>query len=188
MKKSRLASLLFVLLVFYHYSCNTVESSDCELHQKILINAKPSHPCLATGKIDVIAPLGPQFLYKLDQGSYLSEPIFENVAVGKHLLSVMDMDGCITSNEIEMDTVKMGNTYRKVSQMLIARCAACHAGLNPHAGKDFTNACDILSSWDRILARAVEGIPTPMPSSGLIPIDERNLLIDWINDGHCFEK
>jgi uncharacterized membrane protein len=51
---------------------------------------------------------------------------------------------------------------------------------------DFTKVCDILTHWERIQARAVEGNPSPMPSTGLIPIEERNKIMDWIKKGHAF--
>lgn len=64
----------------------------------------------------------------------------------------------------------------------------CHSGINPQAGIDFTRICDILNHWDRIQARAVDGNPSPMPPTGIIPIVERNKILDWINTGHLYEE
>jgi uncharacterized membrane protein len=64
----------------------------------------------------------------------------------------------------------------------------CHSGNNPQGGLDFTNVCDILNHWQRIDARAVQGIPSPMPQAGLIPQEERSKIIEWLNTGHSYSN
>ena len=52
--------------------------------------------------VSAIAP-GGDYLYKLDDGSFQSNPVFENVASGFHSITVMDQEGCsapITKNDI----------------------------------------------------------------------------------------
>lgn len=39
------------------------------------------------------------FEYKLDDGPWVDNPIFENVSVGEHIIQVRDIRGCIESNE-----------------------------------------------------------------------------------------
>jgi hypothetical protein len=33
----------------------------------------------------------------------------------------------------------------------------------------------------------VNGAPSPMPQAGLIPIEERNKIMEWIANGHRYE-
>jgi uncharacterized membrane protein len=87
-----------------------------------------------------------------------------------------------------MDAITRGNIFTEVATILKIRCSLCHSGLNPQAGLDFTRNCDILANWNRIQARAIEGNPAPMPPTGLIPLAERNKILEWINSGHTFEQ
>jgi hypothetical protein len=43
--------------------------------------------------------------------------------------------------------------------------------------------CNIVNFKDRILARAVNANPSPMPPTGLLPPSERQKITDWINAG-----
>ena len=113
---------------------------------------------------------------------------FENISVGKHTVYVKDSNGCEASKEVSIDTIASGTKFREVATILKTRCSLCHSGLNPQAGLDFTRNCDILANWNRIQARAVEGNPSPMPPTGLIPLEERNKILLWINSGHTYEQ
>jgi len=54
---------------------------------------------------------------------------------------------------------------------------------NASGGVNLSTDCSIVSGKDRIKARAVDGNPSPMPSSGLLPAAERQKITDWINAG-----
>lgn len=44
--------------------------------------------------VTVIDPLGANYEYQLDSGPFQSTPVFENVAIGTHTITVRDINGC----------------------------------------------------------------------------------------------
>lgn len=182
--------LVFVQLVFIGL-CSCSEESEiipCNLQDTMLVSCTASHPCSGTGTIQITGPVGANFQYKMDNQPFQSLPTFLNVKVGNHVLVAKDENGCEINKEVIVATIPKGNTFSQVSQILANRCASCHSGFNPHAGLNFTEPCDILNHWDRIQARAVHGIPSTMPQAGLIPIAERNKIMEWIANGHTYEN
>ena len=164
------------------------DSKDCYFVPEITATIDKSHPCLSTGIIEITAPVNLNYTYRIDKENFQQNALFKNVSAGKHMLSVKDSNGCVSSTEVIVDTITKGNKFTEVASILMTRCASCHSGLNPHAGIDFTRTCDILSHWNRIQARAIEGNSSPMPPSGLITINERNKLLDWIKSGHQYDQ
>jgi mono/diheme cytochrome c family protein len=78
-----------------------------------------------------------------------------------------------------------GPTYDDVAPILDAHCTACHgtplAGGAPFALDSYQAAS---SKADRIVARAIDGDPRPMPPSGLeLSRKEENTLLDWVDAG-----
>jgi hypothetical protein len=185
MKKNRL--ILFIILSAFILLNSCSKNEECNYMPEITTSVSSSHPCEATGKIKVVMPLDVNFMYKLDQGNFQTETIFEKLSVGKHTLYIKDNHGCETSKEIRVDTITKGNKFTEIATILKTNCSMCHSGLNPHAGIDFTRICDILNHWNRIQARAVEGNPTPMPPTGLVSLEERNKILIWINNKHKYE-
>jgi len=169
-----------------HNSSSKNGNKDCSVTE-IIATIDKSHPCLSTGIIKITAPINLNYTYRIDEGSFQYNTLFENVSAGKHMISVKDSNGCVSSIEVIVDTISKGIKFTEVASILKTRCASCHSGLNPHAGIDFTRTCDVLNHWDRIKSRAVEGNSSPMPPSGLITLSERNKLLDWINSGHKYE-
>ena len=182
-KKLLLVKLLFVGL----YSCEKDTKILCNLQDTVFVSSTASNPCSGSGSIQISGPVGANFQYKIDKQPFQNQPIFINVKVGKHVLVVKDENGCEIVKEVIVDTIQKGNTFLQVSQILENRCSSCHSGNNPHAGLNFTKTCDILNNWERIQARAVNGTPTPMPQAGLIPLEERNKITEWIANGHSYE-
>jgi hypothetical protein len=176
---------LFAILFLVASSCNK-QADNCSSSVTISYITKLSEPCIATGSISVTFPIGPKYLYKIDNERFQNSPEFRSVKAGKRSIVVKDGTGCEASEEIIVDTIVAGTRFTQVRHILNNRCSRCHSGNNPQAGLNFTNACDVLNSWQRIEARAIYGNPSPMPQSGLIPISERNVLIDWINAGHSY--
>lgn len=180
--------LVFVLLLFVgFYSCSEDNSKLCNLQNSLFVSTTASNPCSGSGSIQIIEPIGVNFQYKIDNQPFQNLPTFLNVKVGKHDLVVKDNMGCKILKEVIVDTLQKGNTFRQVSQILANRCSSCHSGNNPQAGLNLTKPCDIQNHWDRIQARAVNGIPSPMPQTGLIPLEERNKIMEWIANGHSYE-
>ena len=50
--------------------------------------------------------------------------------------------------------------------------------------KNFDTDDNIVNSWDRIRARAVDGNPSFMPQGGQLTTVDKNKILDWINAGH----
>jgi hypothetical protein len=177
--------LIFGFLIIY--SCNS-EDDECNFIPAITAITSSSNPCSSTGTVKVVSPFDTRFMYKLDQGNFQTNTDFINISVGKHLLSIKDNNGCVVTKEISIDSIKKSILFTEVEAILKMRCSSCHSGLNPHAGIDFTRICDILTNWNRIQSRAIEGNPTPMPQTGLISLVERNKIQQWINNGHKYEE
>lgn len=182
-KQLLFAQILFVGL----YSCAEESEIPCNFPETMLISSTASHPCSGSGSIQIIEPVSVNFQYKIDNQPFQNQPTFLNVKVGKHVLVVKDENGCEINKEVLVDTIIDGAKFTQIKQILANRCSSCHAGNNPQAGLDFTKTCDILDHWDRIQARAVNGTPTPMPQAGLIPLEERNKIMEWIANGHKYE-
>jgi hypothetical protein len=182
--KNKVFSLIFIV-VFCCFGCQKNEIP-CKANYLVIASSTPSHPCIANGTIKVMQPNDSNFLFKLNEQGFQKSSLFNNVKVGIHKIMAMDINGCIAENIIAVDTIQQGEKFKEVLQILTNRCATCHSGNNPHGGINFTQVCDILKHWDRIQARAVFGMPSPMPQSGLIPVEERNKIINWINAGHLY--
>jgi hypothetical protein len=186
MKKNRLVDSFFLFTIILSFSCNNTNFQECDSIPEISTSITNSHPCLSTGIIEITSPVNENYSYKINQGNFQSDPVFKGISVGQHILFVKDNSGCETSKEVVVNTIPEGIEFAEVAAILKTRCVTCHSGVNPHAGLDFLKACDVLNHWDRIQARAVEGNPSPMPSTGLIPIEERNKIMNWINKGHTY--
>jgi hypothetical protein len=180
--------LILELLLVIFYSCKKETNMPCTLSAAVIVLNTASHPCSGTGAVQITEPVGANYQYKIDSQPFQNQPKFFNLNVGKHILVVKDQNGCEAIKEIILDTIEQGNRFSQVRQILTNRCSSCHSGNNPHAGIDFTKNCYIINNWDRIYARAVNGIPSPMPQAGLIPLEERNKIIEWITYGHKYEN
>ncbi len=179
--------LLFIFVAAGMWACKK-NNSICTLNASVSATVIASQPCAATGAIIITSPVGSQYRYKLENASFQNEPAFQKLKAGKYRLMVKDANGCEAVKEISIDTILQGTKFTQVFQILANRCLNCHAGNNPQAGLNFTNVCDVLNHWQRIEARAVQGIPSPMPQAGLIPLAERTIIQDWINAGHAYDK
>ncbi len=76
-------------------------------------------------------------------------------------------------------------SYARVAPILEANCVGCHSD-PPSNGAPFSLASfeDAAPRADRIVARAVEGNPSPMPPSGLaLSAADELVLIDWADAG-----
>jgi hypothetical protein len=160
---------------------------DCKNAFTINTVSNAGHPCIPNGSITISAPIGTSYIYQLDKQAFQQLPIFSQVKAGPHNILVKDDNGCIAESVITVDSIQQGAKFKAVFEILANRCGTCHSGNNPHAGLNFTYICDVLNHWDRIAARAIQGIPSPMPQAGLIPIAERQKIVDWINAGHVYD-
>lgn len=146
-------------------------------------------PCLSTpdGSITVSASGSTGFTYNLNNGTFQSSNVFNNLAAGSYSLIAKDVNGCSQSTSATVGATPAGIKYTDVKQVLLSFCAisGCHIAPNPQNGLDFSIDCTIIANKDLIKARAVDGIPTfmpPPPSTQLSTINKQKI-VDWINAG-----
>ncbi len=68
-----------------------------------------------------------------------------------------------------------------IAPMLAANCTTCHT--TGGDAPNLTTYANVFANKDKVKARAVDGTPTPMPSAGLMSLDNRNKLAAWIAAG-----
>ncbi len=149
-------------------------------------NVRFTPECSSEGRIEIITSPNSSYLFKLNNGSFQSISVFENLRPGKYAISVQSKEGCIKTDSITVGTIVQtpGFLFTEVKNLIAVNCFTCHTGSNPQGGLNFADNCTIVQAWDRIKARAVDGNPSPMPQQGLMPLTERNKITAWINAGH----
>jgi mono/diheme cytochrome c family protein len=108
-----------------------------------------------------------------DTGEYGSEP------------PVSGDDDDDSAGDDDDDDAPSGTVYADVEPILEEHCTGCHgtplAGGAPFALDTFALASD---KADRIVARAVDGDPSPMPPGNLSVSDaEAEILVEWAEAG-----
>ncbi len=142
------------------------------------------------GTISITFPIGDTITYKLNNGSYQAAASFSNLAPGNYVITVKNDKGCTDTAQITI--LNYGPKYALVKQIISGvgagggYCGPCHLNGGQSGGKNFDTDASIVSSWDRIKARAVDNVPSPMPeapNSPLTTIDKQKIT-DWVNAGH----
>jgi SprB repeat len=149
----------------------------------------PSDKCIPTGTITINAAGGTGFTYQLGTSPFQASNRFTDLAVNTYTIAVKDVDGCIKTGTATITEAAAGINFTLVKSVLQTNCAlsGCHSGATPTGGLNFTQDCVIVSSWDRIKARAVDA-PTsmpPAPNPQLSAADKQKIL-DWITAGHRY--
>ncbi len=176
-------ALLAILSYLISCSKNATSPANCPA-LVITADTASSHPCVAGGSISITSPVGNGISYKIGNSAFQSSPVFSSLLPGTYKVVARDNGGCEYTSSIIIPESNAGTLFTAVKSLLAANCLSCHSGVNPQAGHDWTRSCDILNNWDRIKARAVDGNPSPMPQTGLLPLQERNKISAWITAGH----
>lgn len=155
--------------------------------------ATQSEKCTSTGTIVLTAVGGTGLTYSINGTTYQASNTFTAVAAGNYNISAKDADGCIkTGTAVTVNAPAAGTAFTAVKAMMQTNCAVtgCHAGGTPTGGLNFTNDCTIVSSWDRIKARAIDASPSIMPPSPNTPLSatDKQKITDWITAGHGFNN
>lgn len=182
----RKTQLVLYMIAVLNTGCKKVVTSPVCTPTFVSISSEFSDPCIAQGAIHVLSPLGSQISYSINNVVYQPSPVFNALLPGNYTISAKDAEGCISNASGTVSTKTAGALFGAVKSMLFNNCFSCHGGTNPQAGLDWSVDCNIVSKWDRIKARAVDGDPSPMPQAGLMPQTERNKILNWINAGHRF--
>jgi hypothetical protein len=137
-----------------------------------------------TGSITIDYPVGDTISYKLNNGSYQTLRTFSNLAPGDYILTVKNHNGCTDTTHFTI--FHYGPKYALVREIILGYCGPCHLNGAVSGGKNFDADASVVSSWDRIKARAVDGIPSFMPEAPNSPLTtpDKQKIVDWVNAGH----
>jgi hypothetical protein len=198
------ASGIFAGLAAGTYNITAKDADACTKTQSFTINSdpcfgktltingatSPSDKCASTGIITINASGATGFTYQLNSGPFQISNIFTGLAVNNYNIAAKDADGCIKTGTASITLATSGSNFSAVKTILQTNCAlsSCHVGAGATGGLDFTQDCIIVSSWDRIKARAIDGSPSVMPPSPNSPLSasEKQKITDWINAGHRY--
>lgn len=155
----------------------------------IVVNATAtsSDPCESgDGSVTATASGGTApYSYSLNGGAYQTSPVFTSLAAGSYTILARDANGCTGSGAIVVGNQPAGPLFTQVRTLIRNNCLYCHGPVITN-GINLNVDCNIVTGKDRIKARAVDGLPTPMPQSGLLPAADRQKIMDWINAGGRF--
>lgn len=134
------------------------------------------------GSVTVTSPIGAGIMYSINGGAYQVSTNFNNLGAGTYTISAKTIDGC--SGNIQVTVNGYGPKYHAVKQLIVGYCGPCHVNGGSSGGANFDTDTNIVNAWNRIQARAVNGVPSFMPQGGeLTPVDKQKIT-DWINAGH----
>ncbi len=140
---------------------------------------------LNNGSITINYPAGGDSIsYQLNNGSFQSANYFPNLAPGNYVLTVKNIKGCTDTAQITV--LNYGPKYALVKQLVNGYCGPCHLNAGQNGNMNFDTDAGIVSHWDRIKARAVDGNPSFMPPAPNSPLTnpDKQKISDWINAGH----
>ena len=138
----------------------------------------------AIGTITVTSPIGSGFTYSITGSPYQSSVNFFGLVAGNYTLSVKNSNNCIGTKTITINGY--GSKFHAVRTLINGYCGPCHLNGTTSGGKNFDADNDVVNSWDRIKARAVDGIPAFMPQAPNAPLTaiDKQKIVDWVNAGH----
>jgi hypothetical protein len=149
------------------------------------INPTAHVPCTGSnnGTINSLAGGGLfPYTYSLNGVNFQSSGTFSNLAPGNYTVSAKDANNCTGTANTTVGTAAAGPLFTQVRDVLLTNCAisGCHNGTQP---PNWTIDCNIVSNATLIQQRAVNGNPSAMPPTGLLPASERQKITNWINAG-----
>ncbi len=179
-------SFLCFLTGLYFLSCNKKDTPDpCQgVNYDVQYVKSEAISTLNNGSISISYPIGDTISYSLNNGSFQASATFSNLSPGNYILTVKNQKGCTDTTNIII--LNYGPKYSLVKQIVNGYCGPCHLNTAVSGGKNFDTDLNIINSWDRIKARAVDGIPSfmpPTPNSPLTTVDKQKIT-DWVNAGH----
>lgn len=176
-------SLLFFCLLLA-MACNKEDTPDpcAGFNYDIQYSKSESIGSMNNGSITITYPVGDSISYSLNNGTFQSSGSFTNLAAGNYLITIKNLKGCTDTTNVNVPAY--GPKYALVHQIVMGYCGPCHLNGAVNGGKNFDTDASIVSSWDRIKARAVDGNPTFMPENSQLTTVDKNKIMDWVNAGH----
>ncbi len=170
----------------------TVADGDPCVGKTIVITLTPtgSDKCNPTGTVTANVTGSTGFTYSKDNITYQASNIFSSLNAANYTIYAKDGAGCIKSNTTSVSQLPAGPKFSAVKTVISANCAisGCHVPPSPTGGLNFQDDCTIVSSWDRIKARAVDGNPSfmPPPPNAQLSAADKQKILDWIAAGHRY--
>jgi cytochrome c5 len=143
-------------------------------------------PCVAAnGSITAAANGGASpYTYSINSGPFQSGTVFSSLAAGSYTITAKDANGCTGNSTVtNINNLAAGPLFTQVKTVLQNNCESCHNNSIANGGMNWSVECNIVTNKARIKARAVDGNPSAMPPTGLLPAGERQKITDWINAG-----
>ena len=137
------------------------------------------------GTITVTSPIGSGYLYSIAGVPFQPSTNFFNLPAGSYTVTVKNANNCLgTLTGVTINGY--GPKFFAVRTIIKGYCGPCHLNGTISGGKNFDADNSIVSSWDRIKARAVDGMPTFMPQAPNAPLTaiDKQKIVDWVNAGH----
>ena len=134
------------------------------------------------GTITVTSPIGSGYLYSIGGNSFQGSTNFFNLAAGNYSLTAKNANNC--TGTVALTINGYGPKYFAVRTIINGYCGPCHLNGAVSGGKNFDSDNNIVSSWDRIKIRTVDGTPTYMPEGGQLTAVDKQKIVDWVNAGH----
>jgi hypothetical protein len=145
-----------------------------------------SVPCGGPGGSITVSASGglAPYTYSINGTSFQTSNVFSNLTNGSYSVVVRDANSCSgTSGATAINNAPAGPLFTQVRNVLQANCVSCHNNTVANGGMNWAVDCNIVTFKSNIQARAVNGSPSPMPPTGLLPASERQKITDWINAG-----
>lgn len=133
------------------------------------------------GSITVTSPIGSGYVYSIG-GAYQASTNFFNLAAGSYTITTKNADSCKGTAAVTINGY--GSKFYAVKTIVMGYCGPCHLGGSISGGKNFDDDNSITTSWDRIKARTVDGLPSFMPQGGQLTAIDKQKIVDWVNAGH----
>ena len=139
----------------------------------------------SSGTITVTSPIGSGFVYSIAGVPFQASTNFFNLAAGNYTVTVKNANNCLGT--LAGVTINgYGPKFFAVRTIIKGYCGPCHLNGTISGGKNFDTDDSIVNSWNRIKARAVDGMPTFMPQAPNAPLTaiDKQKIVDWVNAGH----
>ena len=119
-KKTPFIALMILVFSSFIFSCTTNNyngiNPDCS-NTSIIVGTTYSNSSvnIHSGSITVISPLGQNYTYKINSGSYQVNPTFSNLAPGTYTITAKNAQGCTGATSVTITSFDCSSTYISVS-------------------------------------------------------------------------
>lgn len=135
--------------------------------------------CLANeGSITVNASDGtPPYSYRLDDGEFQEQNVFEGLSSGRHTVRALDASGCEVTQQVR---VFSGVSFEKdVKSIISTNCAITGC----HNGTQFPDLRSFQITQEYAPLIKVQVVSRGMPLEGALSQEEINTIVCWVDDG-----